>query len=150
MTIIRKQNKIISVLFWLVLFCFSLASLQWAFPCCHFCLLQIIAETFFSLLALRGHGIRLVWKNSAWFYSHCLLWVKRGTKQTPVASVLVRNKLTLGEKHTWFCLLEDDLLIKPLLPFLSSFQNTLSITDALIITVIELSWWWNILKSWLF
>lgn len=42
---------------------------------------QIIAETFF-LLALRGHGIRLVWKNSAWFYSHCLLLVKRGTKQT--------------------------------------------------------------------
>lgn len=122
MTIIRKQNKnhLCFVLAHSFLFFTCISA---AFPCCHFCLLlQIIAETFFFLLALRGHGIRLVWKNSAWFYSYCLLLVKRGTKQTPVASVLVRNKLSLWREVHMVLPLEDDLLIKTT-PSLSEFLS---------------------------
>ena len=108
---IRKQNKnhLCFVLAHSFLFftCISVA-----FPCCHFCLsLQISAETFFSLLALRN-GTWLVWKNSVWFYSHCLFLVKRGTKQNPVASVLVRNKTSLWREVHMVLPLEDDLLIK--------------------------------------
>lgn len=114
--LLGNRIKIISVLFWLRSFLFSLASLQ-HFPVATSVWRFKSLQKHFFLLALRGHGIRLVWKNSAWFYSHCLLLVKRGTKQTPVLPVLVRNKLSLWREVHMVLPLEDDLLIKTT-PFL--------------------------------